>query len=597
VSVWAIGIWLLGALAFGLDAPVSVRALLCLPAVLWAPGLGFAMRLSSGGGRLQTSVDAAWISIALVVVDLALLRSLDLGPGWLLGLSGVWLVAGLGLARGHAPKGTTGNRAWAGVALSVLFLAGGAAGFQEALTRPLQAYWWLDDADQMSSPGPGWQAADGWGSVDRPGWQEAGAGRLEDPQGDGGTVLITEAGELVIAVQGPIGTRLDVGDASAEVLEDVQEASDPEPVPRYLDHGVAAVRLSVQPGPLRIRVASPGPTVVYLFPSAEAIWAVHHEGDLRFTHKWQILNIVENQRWAAELLDERWVTINQPPLWSNVLAVSVALVHPGLAGANGLLLWVLVLLSATAVRLVEALAPRASPLAWAIPGAYAVIHLKLMVEPASTTFPDSLYAAAWVAGLLALVDSRPWRVAWVGLAAGLLRYPGTIALTLAAGVQRAVLGRTALRGLAALWGTVLGVAALFAVAALLSQDLQHWLEVLWFETVPEHYNNNQDAVPLWQRPAGFYWRWLYYTGGGLVLAGVGMAHRGARFVLGSALVYSLVLCTIDHFPTHYFLPLIALTGVSIAAGTARLRHPVLAHGVPGLALVGAAAWIFQGHIL
>ena len=136
-----------------------------------------------------------------------------------------------------------------------------------------------------------------------------------------------------------------------------------------------------------------------------------------------------------------------------------------------------------------------------------------------------------------------------------------------------------------------------ALAALLSENLHHWLEVLWFETVPEHYNNNQEALPIGQRPLAFYGRWLAYTGGGLALAFAGLGHRGARFVLGSALVYSLLLCTIDHFPTHYFLPLVAMTGVAIATGSARFRHPVLSHGVPALALIGAACWLIWGRIL
>lgn len=594
---WALVPFALGLAAHGLDLPIAVRALCCLPAVLWAPGLGFATRLSSAGGRLQIAIDAAWIALALAVVDVAIVRSLDLGSGALLGLSGLWLAVGQALARGHGPRGTTSRAAWAGVACAAILLAGGAAVSRDDLSRPLEAYWWLDGADQREGPGPQWQASQGWGEVQRPGWAEAGAGRLEDPEGDGGVLTLQDTGPLIIAVQGPVGTRLTAGDAQVSILRDVQEADDPEPVARYLERGVAALQVTVEAGPLVIDIDAPGPVVVYVFPSADAIWAVHHEGDLRFTHKWQILNIVENQRWAAELLDWRWITINQPPLWSHALAVAVALVDPGLPGANGLLLWVLLLLTATAVRLIEALAPRAPPLAWALPGAYGLIHLELMVEPASTTFPDSLYAAAWLAGLLALVDTRPWRVAGLGLAAGLLRYPGTIALTLAAGVQRAATGRTAVRGLVALWGTVAVVAALLGLAALVSADLQHWLEVLWFETVPEHYQNNQEAPPLWQRPPVFYSRWLVYTGGGLVLALSALGSKGGRFILGSAAVYSLLLCTIDHFPTHYFLPLVASTGVAIATGASRLRQPLLAHGVPALALVGAACWLIWGRIL
>ncbi len=593
----ALACWVLGAAAVGLGAPVPVLAALALPAVLWAPGVGWARRFGGGGGGLQLALDAAWIGLGLTVVDVAAVRVLGLGAGGLLALSGAWLALGAWVSRGHSLRGATRREAWGGVGAAALLLAAGVVAQGPDLRRPLEAFWWLDGADALPAEGPSWTAEDGWGEVTRPGWAEAGAGRLEDPDGDGGELSFAQAGEVVVAVQGALGTRLAVADQSAEVTRDVQEADDFEPVPRYLDRGVAAVRVSLEAGLTELAVSGPGPAVVYVFPSSEGIWAVHHEGDLRFTHKWQILNIVENQRWAAELLEDRWITINQPPLWSHVLAVSVALVDPGLAGANGLLIWVLLLLAVSGVRLVEVLAPGATPLAWALPGVAALVHLELMVEPASTTFPDSLYAAAWVAGLIALVDGRTWRVAWLGLASGLLRYPGTIMLTVAAAVQRATLGRTATRGLAALWGTVAGVAALLAVAALVSEDLQHWLQVLWFETVPEHYDNNQDAPPIWQRPPGFYWRWLLYSGGGLLLAATGLGQRGVRFVLGSAVAYSLVLCTIDHFPTHYFLPLIALTAVAVAVGSTRQRHPALAHGVPVLAILGQLAWLGWGRIL
>ena len=597
LTLLALVVWGLGALAWGLDAPPAVRGLLCLPAVLWAPGLGFARRLGRDGGPLQVALDAAWIGVGLAVVDVVLARTFSPTGTTLLALSGLWLVLGEVLARSRRVSGRTSTVAWGGVVAAVLLIALGAGLHLESLSRPLDAHWWLEGTETLTEAGPEWSPGEGWSEVTRPGWEEAGAGRLVDPEGDGGELVLASAGELVVAVRGATGTSLRIGTREVEVTPDLHEPDDPTPVPQYLLRGVAALRVSLEAGPVPLEIESSGPVVAYVLPSVDAIWAVHHEGDLRFTHKWQILNIVENQRWAAELLTWRKLTINQPPLWSHVLAHGVALVDVDLASANGLLLWVLVLLAATGVRLVEVLAPRASPAAFALPGLYALVHLELMVEPASTTFPDSLYAAALLAGLLSLCLADPWRVATLGLFAGLLRYPGTIALTLAAGVQRLVLRRTATRGLLALRGTVLAVAVALGVAALVSSQFQHWLEILWFETVPEHYANNQEAAPIWQRPLQFYGRWLYYTGGGLALALAVLRDRGARFVFGSALVYSLLLCTIDHFPTHYFLPLVAMTGVTLAVGSSRLRGPVLRHGVPVLAALGALAWLTVGRIL
>ncbi len=64
----------------------------------------------------------------------------------------------------------------------------------------------------------------------------------------------------------------------------------------------------------------------------------------------------------------------------------------------------------------------------------------------------------------------------------------------------------------------------------------------------------------------------------------GVLRQGA---LLTALSYSLLLCTIDHFPSHYFLPLIHLSAVALAAGAGTLpqrlpRWIILGLGVAGL---------------
>ena len=173
---------------------------------------------------------------------------------------------------------------------------------------------------------------------------------------------------------------------------------DPEegPVPRYLEAGVAAIALDVELAPGEALPIELQGERLYVMPGTDAIWALHATGELRYVHYYQILNQQENQVWAEELLTSRWLTLNQPPGWSPILAVASLWVSPDLQGANALFLGVLLLVGCSAVRLVGAIAPGAPGPAWLLPAAMAASHGLLMIEPGSTNFPDSLYAAALV---------------------------------------------------------------------------------------------------------------------------------------------------------------------------------------------------------
>jgi len=343
----------------------------------------------------------------------------------------------------------------------------------------------------------------------------------------------------------------------------------------------------------KLAVEQQGCEQLWVMPSVDAPWSVHAAGELQFVHYYQILNIVENQRWADELVKERWLTVSQPPLWSYVLATASVALGPDLPAANALFVWMLVLLGISGARLLELVAPRAPMAAWCLPAAFVLVHGKLMLEPGSTNFPDTLYACAFVAGLAALRQDRTGRFAVLGLLAGLLRYPGTIALSIAA-LLAAGIYRRGLGALAMLWVTVAVIAAAIGLGGLVSGQFDHWVDILWFETVPEHWDNNPEAPPLWERPPEFYLTWLRYTGWGLLFA-LPLAGRGARWVLGSAAAYSLFLCTIDHFPTHYFLPLLALSAVAIGANAGALRG-AWRHVLPVLGVLAALGFVWRGPL-
>ncbi|HJN72686.1 MAG TPA: hypothetical protein QGF58_02015 [Myxococcota bacterium] len=576
------------------DGSPVTKALFVLPAVLWAPGVGFARRLSQSASKLQLHLDAAWISIVLAIPTLLMLRATGGGVAVLLGVSAIWAVLGTAWGWPHRRSESTRLRVRFGVLASVLMIVIWAMSARSQLLRPLEMWWHAEGLETLAEDAVPLHSGPGWTGATVIGWEELGTLRFEDADGHGGSLVIEEPGTIAVAVRGDVGDMMTIGGDSWTIESDPTVNVNEGPVPRYLDRGVVGTVLEVDAGELEIKLSGRG-NQLYVMPSVHSPWELDGEDELKLVHYYQLLNIVENQRWSNEILaSERNITVNQPPLWSWVLAVAVVGVDSDVIGANLLLLWVLVLLAGTGVRLLELVAPNAPIVAWLLPGAAAIAHGKLMLDPGSANFPDSLYAVAFVSGLVALKQPGHWRFAAIALLAGLLRYPGTIALSIAACLLWMVYRERVLKRLLVLWGLVAAVAATLAGLAIALGVFDEWLDILWFETVPEHFDNNQEADPIFERPPVFYWTWLRYTGFGLVLALPGLS-RGARWVLGSALVYSLFLCTIDHFSSHYFLPLLALGAVAVGANAAPIKGPIIRTVVPLLAIAGFVGFVILGH--
>jgi hypothetical protein len=60
--------------------------------------------------------------------------------------------------------------------------------------------------------------------------------------------------------------------------------------------------------------------------------------------------------------------------------------------------------------------------------------------------------------------------------------------------------------------------------------------------------------------------------------------------------YSLMLCTIDHHVTHYFLPLVGATGVAVWVASATVSNRWLRTGLPLLCLAGLAHFLWTGQV-
>lgn len=545
-----------------------IAAVFVVPALLWAPGRGWARGWSTDPIHRELLAVAASAVALVPITAMARWTGAD-AWGILLGCTGIGF---LGLYR-HTPNARplpAGVAPGAAAGLVLVVLA--AWSWRDAVARPLEGYWFHPAVES------GWEPAaaipvtgGGFRSIET---LREGA-RLFVPDRDHAWFMGPFTGTALIAVRGPVGTVVKVGSRSMRVSADPTEEVEEGPVPRYLDRGVAAmlVEANVARGErLAVWTSTPGTSVLYVFQDVEAVWELHGAGLLRHAHYYQILNLVEQVRWARELGVTRWVTDVQPPLWSWILAGPLTVTGGELPTANVLLAWGLLALSLAGVQAIRAWEGSSSPIALALPGAAAAIHAKLLYETGSAVMPDTWYTLATV-GAVATLAATSGTVP-LGLAAQLFRYPGTLLVGLACAIA-GEWGR-----LRALLVTVGGAAVTFGIIGLLTGELSGWIATVAWETGPEHWHEETTPRVLAARIPGFYAQWLLYAGGTPVLALWSRA-RGTRVALGSAGLYSLLLATIDHHPPHYFLPLVALSAVALGI-SARGRPWLAAAGLVGL---------------
>ena len=188
-------------------------------------------------------------------------------------------------------------------------------------------------------------------------------------------------------------------------------------------------------------------------------------------------------------------------------------------------------------------------------------------------------------------------------AASVLRYPGAPLMLILAAAW-ALLQRRLPRAELGAFALALGGAGLVALLFLLAGTMEDVAFIVYFEVFPEHWHGDYAPTSLLPRIPEFYGLWLTYTGGGIGLALLGLpgrdsaARRACRAVLLGAAAYSGILCTVDHHPSHYFLPLLALTGPALAAASAAIseRRPTLGAALPVVALLGLCHLLWVGAV-
>jgi hypothetical protein len=556
------------------------QALFGLPALFVAPGLAPARWLArrDGDAALTVAFAAFWLSLPAAALGWALARVAGGGAWTELAVVGVVTAAGALLPRRPLRWPTGGERLGALGAAALLVVWFGHSAVD--IARPLDRYWYLAEVDGgLPEAGTALAPGSGWAEVTPIGEPMEGLTRLRP----GGATATLGAGSVPQAVllHGPVGARVDgLPGGPLVVTADPVEVPDEGPVWRYVGAGVAGRWVREAPAaPLTLTFSAPDASTLYLLPSDGALWTLHGSGELHYAHYYQLLNMVEQLHWA----EDRWITDVQPPLWTMVLGPAIGLTHGGQPTANVLFTGVLALAALAGLRFLRTFAPTAPLPAWALPGLAAVATGKLLLEPGSTGMPDALYAVAIVGALAG--PAVP-----LGLAAQLLRYPGygvVLLGTLLRGARRDALRLT---------GAVAAAILLFGAGGLATGALDGWLRTVAWETGPEHWHGETAPTALLPRIPEFYRIWLVYAGGTPLLAAFAWP-AGTRVALGTALGYSLLLCTVDHTPTHYFVPLVQLAAVACACTATALRPPWARTALAGLGVVGLAWFVLRGELL
>lgn len=564
--LWIAVAFVVSTRATGAGSVEAARAVLVVPALFWAPGVGWASRRTDPFARFFGAVGVSVLAGFPLLVLAQHVGSIALFLG-----AALVCVAGFMRPGRAAARLNIGPRIGrAAVAGTVVLVA--ATGWS-SVALPLDGNWWLRAGDELAEAGENQTAEplDGWANL-----REVGPAWVLTPKAATATVRMSSG---IIALRAPVGATLRVESqritVEANPVEDLEEGA----VPRYLERGVAAMRIVGDAGELTtLFLTNPEKSTVYLIPDAEALWTLHGNGELRFSHYYQLLNMVEQLRWARETGLSRWVTDVQPPLWSWLLGLALLGNNGEQPTANVLFLYLCLAIGLMAVSVMIRLAPRAPMVAWMLPAAAIAEHARLMLEPGSAGMPDSLYTLA----VLGVLGSSGF--GW-GAIAQLSRYPGALISALALAWE----GRWRTLGSFALG--IVGLLILVGTAGWLSGALGGWIETATWETGPEHWHGEFDPWILIARVPTFYWTWVAYAGATplIALTALTSQSRATRVLIGTALSYSVLLCTIDHFPSHYFLPLVQLSVLAVA-----VARPGVWAWRPSLALLGmvyALGWV------
>jgi hypothetical protein len=595
------------------------RVLIGLPVVLLVPAFFFVPALFRKDVTFDGKLDLGWALLAAAganllvhVVHFNVLRLVGVPIEWpaLMALAVVEAIAGLLFLRTRhpdlefAPAGTGLKR---GLLAAGVMILGFAVWNAPSLMR--DGSWYFYSPDLQTD----W-AASGDRDVVVITWED-GSGLRDGEQIDGiarrRSLTVENQSSavvfvpLLIVVHTRVGTTIRLMADGRSLRSDQianlapMEADGPL-VERYWEWGAASVAavLEAPPGQrLTLQLTIEPPANLPDMPDSDVAlvaWSMMGAQDIihgmrreghHHMHPYQLLNVTENIRWAHEVAGDYVLagrspdgssTLHQPPAWTYIYAPARELMSDQTVSAAALYLAILFgfpLVGLLGIRDESGEVP--SALLGIALGLGALQHGRLMVADGSINFPDSLYALALVVAVVTLVSGRTRLFVLWAVLCSVLRYPGAVVIVLAGGTYLALDPARRRKAAHALirFGLALAVfCGVMLMVGTLTGRIDVWFFALYFETIPEHFNNNSDALPLLERPLVFMQLWFVF-GGAILLAAAPLRGKLSKVALGTAVLYAPFLMFIDHFSHHYFLPLIGLAGVSACASLAHGAQP------------------------
>jgi len=596
-------------------APITVlRALVGLPVLLLVPGVALARAVfgeelnARDGGEpslVWTLTSGAALALPIAVVHLIAIRALGVaatGPV----LSGVLLVEAAVIAwraRGDAtfalpPRSV--RRAWllglVGLAIAVV-----AYGRVMVIDSTLQIDYFGFDA--LMERWPQERAPDLAVTRDHP---EAVRFHADGPV----TVQLTNRGaETAVApvlffVHGPRGFTLElaVGDRPPVRVAKAPEAMNWWNAPL----GVLTIGDAVDLAPgtevaatltATLPDGASGPLTV-LDLTGHAAPEVYRRVSGEGVYTGSLMTIAEFEALARELVHPRghpeWSLVGRdlgiPPGYVHLATVVREVAAPHTATMSLFLLLQMATLLALALRALTELHGPLDPLVGLGLGAVVLQHMHAVHDAVQWNFADNWYTVTMCAALLALATRRPRLFATWALVGLGTRYPGAVV----AGAPAALFflldreDRPWTRsGLMWLGFGVVGLAGLLILLGLVTGETSRWLGMINHEIYAEHFDQNPH-VPLGDRLREFFAKWACYGGLGLVFLAP-LRPKVSRLLMAAVAIYTPMLMLIDHFANHYILPLMAMSGIAVAANLAVIRNVALRRALLVLWTVVVAA--------
>ena len=215
----------------------------------------------------------------------------------------------------------------------------------------------------------------------------------------------------------------------------------------------------------------------------------------------------------------------------------------------------------------------------------------VLIRNQSFGFPDGPYTFFLMAALVMLVRGQRVGFILLGCLAAYARYPGAYVLAVALFTWLALEKDRRRWTLVTMgWSVAAGLVVIGLLLAHyhLLTSVKHFLDAVYFEVFPEHFEMVKNGPPAWLRVVHF---WLKLTALACLTPLLWPLARGgvAKLLIVVTVAYALTLMSVDVAHSHYFQLLIYASAVAGLSALGRFAKGPRLYAAAGLVLVGGLA--------